>query len=523
MIREPRLTSHGTRPTPSLLRPLLAPAAACAAAGLLLYATRLYGPGLSPDSVAYTATARHIAAGLGVLSYDNTPLVDQPPLYPALLALVHLPTGIDPLSAARGLNALLAGLTLLVAARLLAPRVRSLALFALGIGAIAVARPLFAVGSYSLTEPLFIFLCTLFLWLADRYAARRGLGTLLLLAGAAALATLTRYVGVALIATGGLLLLLERGAPWGRRAARAALFGVVAAAPVAAWLARNLAVAGSLMGPRAPSRTTLAAALRYTLETLGGWAVAPDDLNDVRDVLPMLALPVPATAADGGSEGSPRAWHPLLPAVLFVALYFALLLYTSTSVLYDRIGDRLLAPLFIPLLLLLVSTLDGWAHAKGERRRGRLAAAGAGLLVFLLLSGTATVVRAAKAADGGAGGYHRRSWQESPMVAHLHAQPPAAASTLYTNAPDALYILFDRQGMLPPSRNVYDPAQTPAILEGLRGVWPPEGAALLLWFDRQERVYLFSPQELAAAAQLQELMRFEDGAIYAVARAEPGR
>jgi hypothetical protein len=492
---------------------------ACAAAALLLYATRLYGPGLSPDSVAYTATARHIAAGLGVLSYDNTPLVDQPPLYPALLALVRVLGGADPLASARWVNALLAALTVLAVAALLAPRVRSQALFGLGVALVVVARPLFAVASYSLSEPLFILLCTLFLLLADRYAARRSLGALLLLAGAAALATLTRYVGVTLIGTGGLLLLLERGRTWRGRVARAALFGLVAAAPVAGWLARNVTAAGSLMGPRAPSRTTLAEALRHTLATFGGWAVAPDDLNDVQDVLPdlrpLLALPAAGLPAAPTTGAPARAWHPLLPVGLFAALYLALLLYTSTSVLYDRIGDRLLAPLFVPLLVLLLGALDGWARAGGRVRR---AAVIAGAAALLLLSGTATVVRAVKAAEGGAGGYQRRSWQESSMVDHLRAHPPPAGTPLYTNAPDALYLFFGLQGTLPPSRNVYDPAQTPVLLAGLRGVWPPEGDALLLWFDRQERVYLFSPDELTAAARVQEVARFEDGAIYTVSR-----
>jgi len=55
----------------------------------ILQATRNYGVGISTDSVGYIATARHIATGIGVVTYDSTPLLVQPPLYPALLATIN--------------------------------------------------------------------------------------------------------------------------------------------------------------------------------------------------------------------------------------------------------------------------------------------------------------------------------------------------------------------------------------------------------------------------------------------------
>src|SRR5581483_8465759 len=80
-----------------------------------------------------------------------------------------------------------------------------------------------------------------------------------LIAGAAfvALATLTRYVGVALVPAGVVAALLAGGSA-ARRVVRAAAFAVVAVTPIALWLARNVALTGTPAGERvAPSGSLL--------------------------------------------------------------------------------------------------------------------------------------------------------------------------------------------------------------------------------------------------------------------------
>jgi hypothetical protein len=70
------------------------------AAGISLLATYRYGAGLSHDSVEYVAAARHIAHGAGAVTFDGSPLVAWPRLYPALLATIDWAFAIDPLSSA---------------------------------------------------------------------------------------------------------------------------------------------------------------------------------------------------------------------------------------------------------------------------------------------------------------------------------------------------------------------------------------------------------------------------------------
>ncbi|MFA6234263.1 MAG: hypothetical protein WC824_08770, partial [Bacteroidota bacterium] len=81
----------------SLTHRLLLVLLALLGAALVLISTSNYGAGLTPDSVGYIGAARHIIAGDGVLSFDGHHLVVQPPLYPALLAIVGGLFGMDPL------------------------------------------------------------------------------------------------------------------------------------------------------------------------------------------------------------------------------------------------------------------------------------------------------------------------------------------------------------------------------------------------------------------------------------------
>jgi 4-amino-4-deoxy-L-arabinose transferase-like glycosyltransferase len=514
------------------LRAAIALAGAALAMAITLVSTRLYGPGISPDSVIYLSVADSLTTGGGLVSYDGLPLADFPPLFSALLAVVVRASGASSLDAARYVNAAAFAVTVLLAAALLSPRTRSLPLFALGVALAATARPLFAVGRYALSEPLFILLSALFLLLIDRYAARPRLWLVLLMGAVAALAVLTRYTGVALIATGGLLLLLQRTGSLRANVGQAALFGLVSAAPFALLLMRNLRASGTFMGTRYPATVGPAETVGNTLATLRDWVAVPEDLRSAGSAwrkLPALlaggmvriseAPSAPDTPASPSGAHTP--WPSLAPAALLAALYVGLLLVSSVLVLYDKIGDRLLAPVYIPLLVCLIGGLDLWVWRTKARTPLRHTLAAAGLALLLLLSSAGAMVRTVKAAEDGAGGFQRRSWYESPMLVALLEEFPAPELPIYSNSPDAVYFFLGEPARLSPRRLSPDGVPSAELLRALDGKWPPEEEALLLWFDKQERTYLFAPEELATVVSLEPLADFEDGALYTLQRKAP--
>ena len=82
------------RTAPIVPRRLLLLLPAFLAAALLTYATGIYGVGVDRDSVSYLSAAENLARhGALVLTYSPGtpyPFTHWPPLYPALLAPLHL-------------------------------------------------------------------------------------------------------------------------------------------------------------------------------------------------------------------------------------------------------------------------------------------------------------------------------------------------------------------------------------------------------------------------------------------------
>jgi hypothetical protein len=202
---------------------------------LVLISTHRYGAGLSQDSTDYIAVARNIIAGKGVIDQNGLSFIVQPPLYPALLAL----PGGDPLQTAPLANAVLLGLTVYLAGALFFRHTRGSLFTAAGVAAILATWSLAFLSRRVWSEIQFISLVLLFLLLAERYLARRNLPLLVLMAIVAALASLTRYIGITLMGSGVIIILLLSRIKAKARLLDAFLFGLVSTVPFALWILRN--------------------------------------------------------------------------------------------------------------------------------------------------------------------------------------------------------------------------------------------------------------------------------------------
>src|SRR5215213_7763064 len=169
---------------------------------LILQATP-NGLGLSDDSIAYIAGARSMAAGDGYREAwlaSNQPVTHFPPAFPSLLAFFGF-FGIDPLHAARWVNALLFGLTAGLLGTLAWRMVPSLTAGLVLAGLFVLSGDLLPVHAMAMSEPLFIFLSLLSFWMFDLYFERDLHWWLGACATFAGMAYLTRYSGLALVAT----------------------------------------------------------------------------------------------------------------------------------------------------------------------------------------------------------------------------------------------------------------------------------------------------------------------------------
>ena len=426
--------------------------------GAVLFATNRYGAGLSPDSVGYVATARSMAAGTGIESHGGRPLVVQPPFYPAILAAIDLALGVDPLSSAHIVNALLFGLIVYLGGLLALKHLSSSRALALvGTLAIVFSSPLFRVATWAWSEPLFVLLVLLAVIFAHSYLAGGGVTSLALFSLSAALSCLTRYIGVTLILWGALAILLFHRRGFKRRLAHVSLFVFISALPVGLWLIRNYAVSSTLFGQRAGSASGLSENFALLFSSLLSWYV-PGGIAGRSSILTVASAGVGIFAAFGlrdGWQGVKAGLRQTRPLILLVFVYLLFLAVSSSVAAYDPIDDRLLSPVYVPLTLFLLILLQALVDPYRRRFSKRLVDSflAIGISVWLVFSIRSTVLSVADLNSNGQG-YSGRVWKDSETVRYLvQHRALGSGSMLYSNGPDVSYILAHTRGQNEPRQN----------------------------------------------------------------------
>ena len=481
--------------------------------GIVFLSTSRYGVGISPDSVAYISSAKSLLSGSGYLLYNGRPLVDWPPLFPTLLATLGL-VGISPIEGARLVNAIVFGLIIFSSGQLFLGYLKSKTLALCGAVFILLSVPLLTVSVMAWTESLFILLAILFLIQLGKFLEYRRFGPILLLAVISALACLQRYVGVLIIAAGFTGILFPNpNISLLRRLKQGFLFGLMSSLPLLLWIARNYFLASSLAGVRPPVEYTLLKNIILTCDTVTGWFLPPR--------IPLLARLSTAglvatlfTAAFISRDQIEKRKYTQLVQIWFIGAF--IFLYTVFVVVgasfyaaLGPIGERFLAPLYVFILFLLFIGADStWQKLKHSDRNRKISLifASVWLTAWLVLS----VFRISECVyyrmKDGAGVFTTTIWIKSPLLDSLRSKP--LDGRIFSNAPDAIYILTGIVAQLSPSR--YEDN-----LEKIKSM-STEERSYLVWFENVDRPHLYSQPVLASRLELEEVDRYPDGTIYLI-------
>lgn len=479
------------RPTDCRTPVVLALGFAISAIIVLLYTSR-YGIGLHPDSATYFAGARSLASGEGFATFDGSPVVVFPPLYSILLLPFAGSLAVGAVVLNIFLMALAGALSFSLAHRYTASLPAATGIMLL----VLLFRPIGSIASMALSELPFVVVVLGWIWLAAKYSDAPNWRTLTALAAVTALALLLRYIGVFLVLLGLAVVFTQRGSTR-ERVGQAAAFAGLAALPLATFLARNLALSGTLMGHRSPSETSLLENLSLTLDAVLGWFWPQAVLNVAPAYWSLAAL------IGGGliwlaarTRESERDF--VLPGAV-VAAYLGLLVYTSTTTAYDPIGPRLVAPAFAPFLVLVCSLAWRAWPTVGSGGRAVLAA---GLAVWLLPGLADSVKEVYDRFRLGAGGYATASWQENGAIRWIRDARP---ENLVSNAADAVYLLTELPVERVPSRGTSQADR-----------WPDGRPRTLVMFDDVKRPYQLSLDELKAKASIELVKEYPGARVFRV-------
>lgn len=494
----------------------------------LLVQTSSFGLGVSPDSVTYISTAQNvlmgrgfITAGPGAMPVDPQPLLVFPPLFPLIVALFGT-AGADLFAITRYLNAFLLGAVLILVCFTLSDTTHRRVLWALGAAVVFLSPQLRQVFSFAWSEPLFILFTLLTFALFRSYTILPGVTPLLGAGITAAAAFLTRYIGVTLPACGVLIILCNTRLQFRRRTRDAALFALVAVLPSAAWMTRNWLISGTLTDLRPPASATVEDLLGQFASTTSGWFL-PSWAFGHRVLIAILigclifgAIHVCRAFIRGSAT---RDVATVFPFVIFIPIYSAIFITLASRTATDPLGDRYLSPIYIPLVILAVWSLDRllpllqmWSTSI---RFDKIALVGLTLWLFLF-PGRIAVHQIIYAIRQGAGGYADKGWNQDTFVASLRAHMPVGK--MYTDDPFALYYLTGITAQITPRKRYY--ASTLSLgdtdLESLINNISQKTPVYIIWFNRDIFNYLFSLQELQDRLKTETVFQNSDGAILRV-------
>ena len=497
----------------------------------ILVRTSTYGAALGNDTFNYLSAAESLAAGEGLLGPDGGQMVLSAPFFSMAMAFLSL-FGIEPVDGGRLLNASAFGLLILVSGLWLGRRLRSQPI-ALGAAAtIMVALPLAHSASTLRSEPLFILFTLLALMPLESFLNRRtGTPALVLSAVFAALAAMTRYMGAALIISAVLMILSRRNAPVRERLRQALTFGAISSLPLAAAMARNQLVSGTLTGDRSvASGQSLFDSLSQIAAVFYEWA---NPLSSTHWQLPhspwliaglflLLAALLLITPRPG--RASSVFW-------IFALLYLAIIAVAAPLTVHQGIDSRYLAPVYVPLLFVAAFWLDGLLHSKAS---GRMSAVGWALVALALVGGGSwhigvSVQRNLRlTAEALESGYIGRKlntayWEDSELVEYVRANP--VSGRYYSNAPNVLRWNAGVPGTrvtwvpMPRRNNLQDIYDCPRWFERtiLRSRKYEEPEEYVVWVGQGERGQInCNLWNMESPLPLEPVAELADGAIFKV-------
>ncbi len=375
-------------------------------------------------------------------------MTKYPPMFSILLAGFEL-LGGTALQGARSLNIVLFGVNIF----LVFYSTRRLAHsngFALLAGLLfAISFVMVEAHSWVLSEPLYIGLSLAAILLIQKYFEEAGASWIVLAALAASAAFLTRYVGVSLVLSIGIVILLN-GTTVKQRVRDVVLFGGIAVLPVALWSLRAYLLTRTLNDRTLAFHPLTRKNYVAMIDVLYGWFFPSSLVQGAEKIF--LLLTVAAfiilfvwfwkihKAPNSGliKNSTPERKIFLLHGV-YIVLYGLVIIASKTWIDADiGLSDRILSPMLVSMLILLTSGLSFLWNNYGKARPF-VVLAGLSLIAYY---GAATFVSVQGFHDTGIG-IARRGWSRSDVIQSLRSYPD---DPMYTNSNSSLYLWSDRAG-----------------------------------------------------------------------------
>jgi len=318
----------------------------------------------------------------------------------------------------------------------------------------------------------------------------------------------TRYAGITLLGTGGLLIFFDKNLSWQNKFLHLIYYGSTSISLVFINLVRNIWEVGLATGQRQQGITPFSKNVEYSGKVFTDW-FSIDIENQLYLKIIFVIILILFIAFFVRNVKHWKAYYTFENIIVtFFVVYVMFIVVSSTISRYEPINNRLLAPAFIPFLLVSTCQIPKWRKSLSKRLLRWVVFAfsiGIGVLFaysFVMINKENLEYMV----ETGIPGYSEDSWQKSQLVTYLEKHPEIfeADSVVYSNHSQAVYFLTgNRSGTLPERAYKKDVDE-----------FMEETSGILIWFNLDDNPDLLNLKEISKTMKLKRLKTFRDGAIY---------
>jgi hypothetical protein len=295
---------------------------------------------------------------------------------------------------------------------------------------------------------------------------------------------------------------------------------MIAAGPLALWVARNMYLTGTLTGARAEGHYfNLGESIYYASHILSVWLVPIEIPYGLRVWILLGVFTIAAIFLMVLIWKRPDVWREC--AIKFLPIFVFFLFYTIFIVFYTavekdyNVSDRLLSPVYVPWIFILFWVVDKMLTI--PKRNGLTKILTEKILVVLIsfwvLYGFVRITeKMTNIFENGSGEFSTTRWRESPLLVWLANNP--LEGHIYSNVAEAVYILTRQYSGWLPRRDHCPSAEFQGNLDQFMSKLPNNRDSYFIYFDHGDGDCFLLPSKIPAGYGLKEYQTFSDGVIF---------
>ncbi|MBS1666181.1 MAG: hypothetical protein JST58_02280 [Bacteroidetes bacterium] len=472
--------------------------------------TRHSGIGISPDSVVYLSTAKSLHEKGIPLDYSNQYMVIFPLFYPAFLSFMMSILFMDAISFAPILNACIFAILIYTCGWMIQSfNLRFRWYKPILLSCLVVSPCLIEIYSMVWSETIFMMLLLFFIIALSCYLQQSSWKNLIIITVIAALACVTRYIGVAMIACGGIIILFSYANINRKKWAHLLIFALGSTSLLVINLLYNQLHSGTLTGTRLKGSTPLFKNMEYFGMVLCNWLPLPENSHTLALLITLCLLILFSILILKRFIQKDHFNSYENISMVFFVIYACFMILTATVSSYEIFTSRLLSAGFIPLFFGVSALITQSISNNPSLQKHRW------VTVMTLLLFTAFQVKQLKndyenydgIKDAGIPGYSEDSWTKDSEIVHFLKSNKAIFKpgyTLYSNLDDAMYYFSGLPSIHLPHH----------VLDAEKQKFISDKKCYLIWFEDDSNANLLNLKESLKLKPMILLQKFDNGSIY---------